>query len=344
MTQIETTSRLSTIMRGSDLAPESMQQLEALFHPLMERADALVASSAGIVVTDATQVSEMKKARSARLALKETRVSIENARKMMKADALSRGRLIDAIAKALTAPIEPEEARLEDCEKFAERAEAARQESLRVARTEALAPYGIDASIFPLGTMKEDAFGQLLDGTRLAFEARIEAARKAEAEEAARKEAEIAERARIKAENDRLRAEAEAREAAAKVEREKAARERAEIEAKARKEREAAEAAARAEKAKADEALRREREAREAAEAKVKAEVAAKAKAEADAAKAAKKAAAAPDAEKLRLLADQFRKIVMPRMASVEGEAAVVRILAWRDKLAGLIENEAGAL
>lgn len=344
MTTTTTPNAITKLLQGADLTAESVTQLEAAFQPLLANAEDLVAKSAHIAVTDATQVTEMKQARAARLALKDVRVAVENVRKTLKADSLNRGRLIDAIAKALTAPIEPEEARLEACEKFAERAEAARQEALRKSRTEALAPYAIDSSIYPLGSMKEDAFAQLLEGTRLAHEAKIEAARKAEEDRVAREKAEAEERARIKAENDRLRAEKEAADRAAQAEREKAAKERAEAEEAARKERLRLQAIADAERQKAAEELCKANEAREAAEAKIKADAAAKAKAEADAACAAKKAAAAPDADKLMALARAFRAVAIPDVTTAEAKAVMVLIRDWQGKLAARIEQEASKL
>jgi colicin import membrane protein len=348
MTTATDNSRIVKVIEESGLVPTSADALRLAFEPIFDKARALVAESAEIVVTDATQVSAMKAAKAHRLVLMKHRVACDKLRKDLKEDSLNYGRAVQSAYNVIASIIEPEEARLEEAEKFAERAEAARQEGLRKSRTEALAPYAIDASIYPLGTMTDAAFGQLLEGTRLAHEARIEAAKKAEEDRIAREKADAEERARVKAENEKLRAEAEAREAEARaerlrlqaladVERQKAAAAMEAEKEKARKEREASEAAAKAEREKAAAEIRKANEARAAAEAKVKAEAEAKAKAEAEAAKAVKKAAAAPDAEKLRVLADAFRQVHMPRVSSPEAEAFIQQILTWREALAGRI-------
>lgn len=343
-----TSSTLERTIEESGLVPTSATALQQAFEPIFEKARDLVAKSAGIVVTDATQVTAMKDARVHRLALKDVRVACNKLREELKRDSLNYGKAVQGVYNLIAGIIEPEEARLEEAEKFAERAEAARQEATRKARAEALAPFCANVTIYPLGTMTDAAFAELLGGLQAAHEKRIADAKKAEEDRISREKAEAEERARIKDENDRLRAEAEAREAAAKAEREKAAKELAESQAKARREREEAEEAARKERLrlqaladierqKAEAALKAEREAREAAEAKVRAEAAAKAKAEADAAKAAKRAASAPDADKLRSLADSFRQIVMPRLVSPEAQALGLQIMNWRELLAGRI-------
>lgn len=304
---IEATAITKTI-EASGLVPTSAKALTEAFEPIFEQARAMVAKSANINVTDATQVSEMKAARAARSELKTTRIACDKLRESLKKDSLNYGRAVQSAYNLIAAIIEPEEARLETCEKFAERAEAARQEGLRKSRTEALAPYGIDTSIYPLGIMKDDAFSQLLNGTRLAYEAKIAAAKKAEDDRIAKEKADAEERAQIKAENDRLRQEAEA------------------------------------ERRQAAEVLRKNNEARLAAEAKVKAEADAKAKAEADAARAAKKAAAAPDAQKLRELARAVRAMTMPTVTSPEAKSLVEVVGVWFNKLADKIEEETAKL
>ena len=285
---------IARVIQDTGLVPTSAAALREAFEPIFAQAESLVAQSAGIVVSDATQVSEMKRARAARLQLKDIRVGCEKVRKELKADSLNYGRAIDAVAKVIAGIIEPEESRLEEAEKFAERAEAARQESLRKARAEALSPFCADVTIYPLGTMTEAAFAELLGGLQAAHEKRLADARKAEEDRKAREEAERAEQARIRAENERLRLENEAKDRAIREEREKAHREsealkaaaiaqQAQREADARAERERVEAERRA----AEEKARKEREAIEA-----------KARAEREAAE--RKAAAEREAAKKR--------------------------------------------
>jgi hypothetical protein len=93
-------------------------------------------------------------------------------------------------------------------EKRRENAEKLRKENLRVERLSILSELCDNASIYPLGEMAENAFNDLVNGFKLAKEAKIEADRVAELQriEAAKAEQERLEQQRL--ENERLRAEA----------------------------------------------------------------------------------------------------------------------------------------
>lgn len=332
MTQTETT--LATVLGEKGIVAETQERLIAAFLPLHSQAESIIAQSRQIVVTDATQVSEMKAARKSRLALREIRVEVEAQRKKEKESALRFGQGVDMLAKHIVAAIEPEEKRLEDAEKFAERAEAERRTKLKAAREDLLRPFGTDTTFYNLAEMPEATFAELLTTTRTAHEAKIAAAAKAEADRIAAEKAKAEEDARIRAENERLRKEAEAKEREAAAERarveaeRRAEREKAEAEArtaaeKARKEREAIEAKARAEREAAEKVAREERRKREEVEAKIEAEKqAAEAKAQAEAL-AAKKAAAAPDATKIRLYADALRAVPLPDVKTAEASSKI---------------------
>lgn len=342
---------LVKIIQESGLAPDKAEALKAALAPLVEEAGELVRQSQGITVTDATQVTEMKLARDYRLKLRDVRVRGEKARKTLKADVLAAGRIIDAASSWLSDKIEPEEKRLQNAETFAERAEFARKSALRAQREELLRPFGIDTSHYMLGDMPEATFAALLDSTRLAHEAKIAAAKKAEEEARAAQAAREAEELRIRQENDRLRAEKEAAEARAKAEREEAerklraaqdsanrAREAAEREAQ-RKTREV-EAAATAERLRLQKIADAEREAREKLEREAKAKADAEAKAKADAEKARKKAERAPDADKIRTWADAILAVPGPTVRK-ESAATVAKIHEWIATLAKDIRDEA---
>jgi hypothetical protein len=199
-----------------------------------------------LVITDASQVREMKMAHEGRMELKDIRVAAEKTKKKLKENILVEGKLIDAFYNLIAGITTPLENDLWEKEKFVERKEAERKAALQAARLEKLAPYEVDASFYNLQEMPDAAFDQLLENSRIAFEARKEAERKAEDERIAREKAEQEERARIAAENIRLKAEAEAREKA--IAKERKAREEAE-----RVEREAHEAAMKAEQKRHDE-------------------------------------------------------------------------------------------
>ncbi|AHF94045.1 hypothetical protein OPIT5_04025 [Opitutaceae bacterium TAV5] len=212
------------------LEPETAQGLLNQFAPLFAKAKAVFADAEKISVTDATQVTEIKKARAARLALRVIRIDADHLREKLKADSLRRGNAIQGVYNIIKYAIVPVEEKLEEMEKFAEHAEAARMEKLKVEREEALRPYVINASIYPLGGMDDASWQQFFDGMKSAHEARVEAEKKAEADRIAKEKAEAEESERIRQENERLKREAEERERKEREERE--AREKTEAEAK----------------------------------------------------------------------------------------------------------------
>lgn len=366
-TAMTTTERLETAVTG--LEPDSAMAIRAAFETMFSQADEWVARARSITVTSIDQKREMKLARESRLALKEIRVKAEHARKRLKEDSTRRGKAIDGIANVLKALIEPIEEHLLEQETFAERAEEARVDALREARSEALRAYGADPSVYAnLGATSDETWAQTLESARMAHEARLEAARQAEAvrveaerlaaerretarQEAVRAEAERVERERAQAEeNARLKAERIAADQAAAAERKAAAEEKAKAEAKARAEREAAEAETRkareaAEKAAAE--LAAEREAAAKAEAaRVAAQVEEQRKAaEVEAARVAAEEEArqaaelAPDREKLAAFAATLRTLTIPTMATARGKAAgakvadqIAKMVAWVEK------------
>lgn len=338
---------LAKVIEENKISNESGLVIQTAFKTAFEQVGPLVAEAQKITVTDATQVAAIKQSRSVRLKLKELRVEADKTRKMLKEDSLRTGRAIDGAYNVLLAIVKPHEERLEECEKFAERAEAKRIAELKAAREELLAPFAIDTAFYSLGEMPEETFAQLLESSRLAHESKIALARKAEEERIAAEAARVAEENRIREENAKLeaaakaeraareaaeaqaKAEREAIEAAARKEREeaerarlaaeaKAKKEREEAEAKARAEREAIEARAKAEREAAEAQAAEERKARERAEAELQAAKDAEAKRIADEEKARKRAAKAPDREKVKAIAASLSAIVLPQPASIE--------------------------
>lgn len=364
----ETSDPMSTALVG--LEPDSARMLRSAFETMFAQADEWCARARSIQITSVDQKHEMKLARASRLALREIRVNADKERKRLKEDSTRRGKAIDGIANVLKALIEPIEAHLLEQETFAERAEEARRDALRDARTEALRAYGSDPAAFVnLGAMAEETWELTIDNARTAHEAKIEAAkqaeivrleaeriaaerRKAEREAAAKAEAERVERERAQAEeNARLKVEAEEREKAAKAEREAAAAERARIENEARVEREKVEAEARAAKAASDAETRKAREEAD----RAAAELAAAKKVEEDrkaeeaarlaAAEVAKKAAEiAPDREKLAAFASTLRALTIPTLTTERGQAAGAKVAEQIAKMAAWVEKTGASL
>ena len=290
------------VAKEANVTPEVANNLNRSFAPMFSGARDIIAKSKQIVVTDVGQKLETKLAREYRLALKTLRVEADKARKGLKEESLRRGKAIDGFYNILLDIIAPEETRLEEQEKFAERKEQERKAALKVEREKALQPYGIDASFYALGEMTDEAWTQLLENTRTAHEAKLAAARKAEEERIRIENERLKEEARIREENERLKREAAAREEAARIERERHAAERAEAEAKAKAERERVEAERKAQEEKAR--AEQERIRAEAEDARKKAE-----------------AAALKERQRLQAIADEEKKKADAARAAAEEQA-----------------------
>lgn len=367
------------------LPPSLLSNIEEGFRDAFAAAEKWRTKAMAIQVTDASQIAEMKLARVIRLELKSIRVDAEKTRKRLKADILTMGKAIDGANNILLAAITPLEQHLEAQEEFAERLKEAARQKLIADRHAALVPY-IDPNLpLPaLDSLTDEQWTEYINNTMLLHEAKLEQARRIEAERIAREQAEAAEREKLRLENERLQKEAEearaaaekeaaaraAAEAKAKAEREaaekKVAAERKAAETKAAAELAAAKAKAEAEQKAADEkarkaieaanaaaaAARAEKEAAEAAaradaEVRARAEAAAKAKAEADAkatAEAARKAEAAPDVDKLEAFAQAIRALKVPTLTSPAGQKAQDQIAEQTAKFAVWIENLAAKL
>jgi hypothetical protein len=318
-------SPLIVTVRSFGLPIESLQTCLSRFQRLLAEAKATIEQASKIAITEASTPLEVKLVRTLRMALKDVRCRVENERKALKEESITRGKAIEGMANIVKAMIEPVEKSLEDQEKFKERQEAARKQALKEEREAQLRVYAVDPQFYNLAEMTAEAFAQLMENTKIAHAAKIEAARKAEADRIAAENARLAEEARVREENARLKREAAEREEANRMERQKAEadakaaaevarKEREAIEAKACAEREALEKKAREDKAAADaaaakakresdEAAAKEREARQKAEAELKASKEAEAKRQADEEKARRKAENAPKAQKLRAFA-----------------------------------------
>jgi hypothetical protein len=294
MEEQKQSTELVRIVKESGLEESKAQTLLTKFSNFFELAADWDKKSKAIIVTDISQVAEMKMAREGRIFLKQKRNEVENTRKELKEQSLREGKAIDGISNVLKALIIPIEDYLEQQEKFAEIQEANQREALKQTRTNELLKYDwIDTGMYDLGKLTDDLYNFLLAGIEKAYNDRIEAAQKIEAERLAKEKADQEERERIKSDNERLQKEAEAREKAMAEERKAQAAKLAEEQAKAKKEAEAREKVEKELQAKKDADLKAQKD----AEAKAAADL--KAKQDAD-----KKAAAAPDKEKLLSIID----------------------------------------
>lgn len=342
---------------GKDEAPLALMKradIPNIFKTFEDQIAPLEKIANDLAITRADQVGEIAIARTTRLSLKKLRVAVENRRKELKEGILEEGRKIDGAANKLKELIEPLEEKLAAQEKIAERLEAERKAKLGADRAEALKPFGIDPTFYALADMPAESWEQLLENSRVAFEAKKAEAARLEQERIAaynarlkREAEEAAERERVKAENERLRAEAVERERMARVEREAAEKEAARLKkladdadaarkaqeaAAARELKEAEERAAaelRAQQEAAEALARKEREKREAKEKadRIKAN---KEKAEREAEHAEQLAAASRAAFVIQRKEEE--RIAAERQAKYDAEAAAMEAAKAPDR------------
>ena len=192
--------------------------------------------------------------------------------------------------------------------------------------------------------MSDESFSIFYAGIEKQYNDRIEAERKAEEERIAKEKAEAEAREHQRLENERLKAEAEAKEKQLAEERSKAEAERKALEEKARKEKVAAEAKLKAER-EAKEKLEAELRAKAEAEQKAKREAEAKAAAELKAKQdAEKKAKAAPDKAKLNDFAKLLDELTLPELKSEEANKVLSDVKTLLAKVSTFIREKSSII
>lgn len=163
-----------------------------------------------IIVTDESQVELMKQAKEGRLLLRAKRIEIEKTRKSLKEQSLNEGRLIDSIAKSLTALVEPAEKHLELQERFAEIQEQKRKAELKAKRYELMLPYieVLDPQTLQLDIITEEAFNGILNYAKSTLQTKRQLEKEAIEEQERIEKVEAQDRENLRLENDRLRLEA----------------------------------------------------------------------------------------------------------------------------------------
>ena len=129
---MEEGNQLATIVNESGLDKSKADVLLQHFQDYFALASEWEQKAKVLVVTDESQVAEMKMAREGRLFLKGKRVAMEKTRKALKEQSLREGKAIDGIANVIKALIIPIEQHLDEQEHFVERREAIKEEALRL--------------------------------------------------------------------------------------------------------------------------------------------------------------------------------------------------------------------
>lgn len=125
-------NQLQVIVKESGLEPTKAKFILEQFQNYFILADEWTIKAKTLVVTDASQTTEMEMARTGRLFLREKRIAVEKARKDLKEQSLREGKAIDGIANVLKALIVPIEEYLEHQERFVEIQEEAKLEAKRL--------------------------------------------------------------------------------------------------------------------------------------------------------------------------------------------------------------------
>jgi len=341
-----TDNQLLVITNQAGLAEEKSKQLLSSFGNYFSEARQKVKQAKEIVVSDISQVEEMRKARETRLELKNIRVEVEKTRKQLKEQSIRENKAIDGISNVIKALIVPAEEYLENQEKFAERLETERKAKVEAERINQLSKFVEGAENYSLhpDLMSEETFSKLLENSRLAFEARKKAEEDVEKARLAQIEADRIEQERIRQENAKLKIEAEKREKELAKEREKIAKENAIREAKLAKERAEQQKKLEAEQKKQrdlEEKLRQQKEAQLKKEAEELAKVEAEKKRIEE---EARKKLLAPDKEKLLELALSLDNFNLPAVSSKEAMAVIRATEAMIGKMTGYIREKAKTL
>jgi hypothetical protein len=336
----------------SGLSDDKQRTLCETFNPFMAEVQTLKETAETVEVASVEDRENMALARATRLELKKIRVDCEKRRKELKEASLREGKAIDGMANIIKFIIVPLEERLQEQEDYAKRIEKERLERLAQERTAALTAYEIDVTHFNLAQMEQEAFDQLLETSRIGYEAkqkaeaeerarqereRLEAEKKAEEERLAREKAEVEERQRLQRERKEAekRAEEEATErkrAEEQARKEAEAREHAEAELKARREAEERRIAEEEERKRQEqERLERERKEQERAEAAERERI----RQEEEARRAA------PDKVKLAQFAEVLDDLELPQMQSAKAIEALLRVKELISKAVEVLQSAA---
>lgn len=234
---------MSTIIvqaEQSGLEATEAKQVQAVFVPMLE-ALSLLEDEYNSVVALPISEETVKKAKELRLKFVKIRTKTAEIHKKAKAYYLAGGRFVDAFKNAQLQASGEKEQNLKKIEDYYVNLEKEQLAKIQEERLAMLSPYVEDTTALELSSMAEDVWLAYFNTKKKDYEDKI----KAEAEaEKARLKAEAEEKARIEAqriENEKLRAEVEARGKLLQKEREEARKKQSELEAKARAEAEARE-------------------------------------------------------------------------------------------------------
>lgn len=202
---------------------EKAETYAATFAPFMITIKELSNKASAINKIDPSLL-DAKLAREIRLAMAKNRTATAKQKDASKASLLAESNLIQNLHNVVVNISTLAEADMEAIEKYSENKEKERKAALQIERAAMFSEYKTDLTGYDLGNMADNVFSDLLESQKLLHEKRITEAARIEAEKIAAEKAELQRQAEIKAENERLKAEAEKKEKALVAERAEVAR------------------------------------------------------------------------------------------------------------------------
>lgn len=207
--------------------------IAAQFQPMLDKMVELEKEYNEIITLPIEDAQTSSKAKVLRLKYVKVRTGTDKIHKDQKAFYLSAGRFVDGWKNAQLFAANGIEKKLEEIENYAANKEKERIAALQLERELLLNPYEVEnANQISLGNMGEQFWENFLSGTKLNYETKKEAERKAEEDRLAAIEAEKQRIEDQRIENERLKKEAEDREKILAAERKEAARLASELKAK----------------------------------------------------------------------------------------------------------------
>jgi hypothetical protein len=179
---MEEQNQLVEVAQQAGLEQNRIQELMKSFGEYFKQAQEVVAKSKDLIVTDVLQTNLMKKAREVRLSLKEIRVNVEKNRVSLKEQSVREGKAIDGLANVIKAIIVPIEEKLQEQEDYIVNLEKKRLADRYFERINKLGKYVDDITMtaFDINNMSDETFENILESSRLSFETKIAAEKKAE--------------------------------------------------------------------------------------------------------------------------------------------------------------------
>ena len=182
------------------LGKTEADQVSAVFTPMLARMKELE-TEYNQVISQEINPEVCKKAKELRIKFVKTRTGTDEIHKKAKAYYLAGGRFVDSWRTAQRFSAVNKEGELEKIEKHYELIEKEKKDKFESERVALLSRFVNDVSFYNLREMSEQGFDQLLNSSKIAFEAQKEAEKKAEDDRIKFEQEEKAEHDRIRAEN-----------------------------------------------------------------------------------------------------------------------------------------------